>query len=58
MILMVTGVRMFGGIGGLAASFFLGGQRRQSAEAQEILARLAELRAKVEAMSRLDHEAG
>lgn len=51
MILMVGGVGMFGGISGLAASFFLGGQDRKSAETKEILARLDQLHAKLEAMS-------
>ena len=52
MILMVGGVGMFGGISGLAASFFLGGQDRKSAETKEILARMDELQAKLDAMSR------
>jgi voltage-gated potassium channel len=52
MILMVAGVGMFGGISGLAASFFLGGQNRKSAETKEILARLDQLHAKLDAMSR------
>jgi voltage-gated potassium channel len=51
MILMVAGVGMFGGISGLAASFFLGGQDRKSAETKEILARLDQLQAKLDAMS-------
>ena len=51
MILMVAGVGMFGGISGLAASFFLGGSERRSAETKEILAKLEELQAKLEAMS-------
>ena len=50
MILMVAGVGMFGGISGLAASFFLGGQDRKSAETREILARLDQLQAVLEAM--------
>jgi voltage-gated potassium channel len=51
MILMVAGVGMFGGISGLAASFFLGGQDRKSAETKEILARLDQLQAKLDTMS-------
>jgi len=51
MILMVAGVGMFGGISGLAASFFLGGQDRKSAETKEILARLEQLQAKLEVLS-------
>jgi len=51
MILMVGGVGMFGGISGLAASFFLGGQDRKSAETKEILTRLDQLPAKLEAIS-------
>jgi voltage-gated potassium channel len=54
MILMVAGVGMFGGISGLAASFFLGGQERKSAETRKILAKLEQLQAKLETMS---HEA-
>jgi voltage-gated potassium channel len=50
MILMVAGVGMFGGISGLAASFFLGGQDRKSAETQEILARLDQLQTKLDAL--------
>jgi voltage-gated potassium channel len=50
MILMVAGVGMFGGISGLAASFFLGTQDRKSAEAKEILVRLDQLQAKLESM--------
>lgn len=51
MILMIAGVGMFGGISGLAASFFLGGQDRKSAETMEILARLDQLHAKLEALT-------
>ena len=48
---MVAGVGMFGGLGGLAAAFFLGGQDRKSAETKEILARLEQLQAKLEVLS-------
>jgi voltage-gated potassium channel len=58
MILMVGGVGLFGGISGLAASFFLGGQGRQSAETKEILARLDQLQVKLEAMKQQDDKAG
>jgi voltage-gated potassium channel len=58
MILMVAGVGMFGGISGLAASFFLGGQDRKSSETKEILARLDQLQAKLDALNRQDHKAG
>ncbi|MBI5387750.1 MAG: ion transporter [Verrucomicrobia bacterium] len=52
MILMVGGVGMFGAISGLAASFFLGGQQSQkSSETEEIMARLDQMQAKLEAMS-------
>jgi voltage-gated potassium channel len=50
MILMVAGVGMFGGISGLAASFFLGGQERKSAETKEILTKLDQLQAKLDAL--------
>ena len=58
MILMVGGVGLFGGISGLAASFFLGGQDRKPAETKEILARLDQLQVKLDAMSRSDGQAG
>jgi voltage-gated potassium channel len=51
MILMVAGVGMFGGISGLAASFFLGGQEGKPSETREILARLGQLQAKIEALA-------
>lgn len=50
MILMVAGVGMFGGISGLAASFFLGGEGRKSADTKEILAKLDQLQAKLDSM--------
>ena len=51
MILMVAGVGLFGGISGLAASFFLGNPDRKSTETQEILAKLDQLQAKLDAMA-------
>ncbi len=51
MILMVAGVGMFGGLSGLAASFFLGGAERRSAETKEILAKLEQLQATLAAVS-------
>jgi voltage-gated potassium channel len=51
MILMVAGVGMFGGVSGLAASFFLGSQDRKSSETKEILAKLEQLQAKLEGMN-------
>jgi voltage-gated potassium channel len=51
MVLMVAGVGMFGGISGLAASFFLSGEDRKSSETKEILARLDQLRAQLEALA-------
>jgi len=52
MVLMVAGVGMFGGISGLAASFFLGGQDRKSAETKEILEKLDLLQTKLDALTR------
>jgi voltage-gated potassium channel len=52
MILMVGGVGLFGGISGLAASFFLGGQDRKSTETKEILTRLDQLQVKLDVLSR------
>jgi voltage-gated potassium channel len=52
MILMVAGVGLFGGISGLAASFFMGGKDRKSAEMKEILVQLNELKIKLDALSR------
>ena len=51
MVLMVAGVGMFGGISGLATSFFLGGQDRMSSETKEVLARLDRLQARLDALS-------
>ncbi len=54
MILMVAGVGMFGGLSGLAASFFLGRQDNKSSDMEEILARLDRLQAKLDMLSRSD----
>jgi voltage-gated potassium channel len=51
-ILMVAGVSMFGCLSGLAASFFLGDQERSQSELKEVLARLDQLHAKLDALSR------
>ncbi len=51
-LLMIGGVGMFSGLSGMVASFFLGGQNRDSAEAKEILARLDQLQVRLEALSR------
>jgi voltage-gated potassium channel len=50
MILMVAGVGMFAGLSGLMASYFLGGQDGKSNETKEILARLDQLQAKLDAL--------
>jgi voltage-gated potassium channel len=47
MILMVAGVGLFGGVSGLAASFFLGHQDRKSPEMAEILIRLEQLQSQL-----------
>jgi voltage-gated potassium channel len=51
-ILMVAGVSMFGTVSGLAASFFLGAGENKLSETKEILAKLNELHAKVDALGR------
>jgi voltage-gated potassium channel len=51
-ILMVAGVSMFGCLSGLAASFFLGQQEKSQSEMKEVLARLDQLHAKLDALSR------
>ncbi len=51
-ILMVAGVSLFGCLSGLAASFFLGKRKEVSPETREILARLDQLNARLEAMQR------
>jgi voltage-gated potassium channel len=45
MILMVGGVSMFGCLSGLAASYFLGAGDKKSSETKEILARLDQIQA-------------
>jgi voltage-gated potassium channel len=50
-ILMVGGVSMFGCLSGLAASFFLGAQQAKTAEMKEVLARLDQLHAKLDALN-------
>ena len=54
-VLMICGVGMFAGLSGLVASVFLGRQDRKAVRAEEILARLAQLQAKLD---RLSHEQG
>jgi voltage-gated potassium channel len=49
-ILMVAGVSMFGCLSGLAATFFLGAQSGKASEMKEILARLDEVHAKLDAL--------
>lgn len=51
-ILMVAGVSMFGCLSGLAASFFLGKHRSQTSELKEVLARLDQLHARIDALNR------
>jgi voltage-gated potassium channel len=51
MVLMVAGVGMFCGLSGMVASLFLGGQDRKPSDAKEILARLDQLQAKLDAMT-------
>jgi voltage-gated potassium channel len=58
MVLMVSGVGMFGGLSGLVASFILGGQDRKSAETKEILARLEQLQTKLDALNRENQKVG
>lgn len=48
MFLMVAGIGVFGGISGLAASFFLGSQDRPSSDAESLLARLDLLQARID----------
>ena len=50
-VLMICGVGMFAGLSGLVASFFLGAQDGTSSETKEILARLEQLQAKIEALA-------
>jgi len=50
-VLMICGVGMFAGLSGLVASVFLGGQDRKPIGAEEILARLDQLQAKLDRLS-------
>jgi len=52
MVLMTGGVGLFGALSGLVASLFLGGQRKRSPESEEILARLAALQTKLDAIDK------
>ncbi len=56
MILMVAGVSMFGCLSGLAASYFLGSRNEASADLKQVLARLDELQAKLNAVAPIEHE--
>ena len=49
-VLMICGVGMFAGLSGLVASVFLGGPSGQSADTREILARLKQMEAKLDAL--------
>jgi voltage-gated potassium channel len=51
-ILMVCGVGMFAGLSGLVASLFLGGEGRKSDNLEQIMARLAQIEAKLEPPTR------
>ena len=50
-ILMISGIGMFGGLSGLVASMFLGASEKDSAEFKEVCARLDRLQAKVDQLS-------
>jgi voltage-gated potassium channel len=53
MMLMVSGMGLFGGLSGLAASFFLGSRGKSLiAEENKILARLEKLEAKIDGLNR------
>jgi voltage-gated potassium channel len=58
MVLMTAGVGLFGGLSGLAAAFFFGARESKSVEHQEILARLEQLQAKLDAMSSAQRSPG
>ena len=45
--LMICGVGMFAGLSGLLASLFLGGQDRKTTEMKEVLAKLAQIEARL-----------
>jgi len=57
-VLMICGVGMFAGLSGLVASVFLGGQDRKPIGAEEILARLDQLQAKLDALNRENQKVG
>ena len=54
MVLMVAGAGMFGGLSGLAASFFLGNRKPTTDHSQEVLLRLDALQQKLDALGRRD----
>jgi voltage-gated potassium channel len=51
MALMLAGIGMFGALSGLVASLFLGTQNKELSEAREILIRLEQLQAKLNALT-------
>jgi voltage-gated potassium channel len=57
-VLMIGGVGMFAGFSGLVASVFVGGQDRKSDETKEILTRLDQLQAKLDALHRENQQVG
>ncbi len=52
MLLMVAGVGMFGGLSGLVAAFFLGARDPKTADPQEVLVRLDQIQARLEALEK------
>jgi voltage-gated potassium channel len=55
MVVMVAGVGLFGGLSGLAASFFIGTKERAIvSEENKVLARLEKLEAKIDRLKRAD----
>ena len=53
MIVMISGMGLFGGLSGLAASFFIGTKEKGIvAEENRILARLEKLEAKIDRLKR------
>ena len=56
MTVMISGMGLFGGLGGLAASFFIGTREKTiMAEENKILARLEQLEAKIDRLKRDDN---
>ena len=55
MVLMLSGVGLFGTLSGLVASFFLGARGDESAELKEILARLRAIEKKLPNAQAPDH---